>query len=162
MGSTVAVMGSSWWATGSVGGPREASGAPVSARGVGRHGHMRLRGGHPEQAESDGQPDPGCLDQPQAGLGQGGVDVVGQDRTVVVEAVESGGQAAHPGGDLGRGPVDGGVGHHLGEVLEAADELELALVGEKGEIDLGQRGRRHPRSAALRPHPADAGLAICT
>ena len=71
------------------------------------------------------------------------VHVVGQDRAVVVEAVEAGGQAADPGGDLGRGPVDGRVGHHLGQLLEAADELELALVGEEREVDLGQRAPRH-------------------
>ena len=54
----------------------------------------------------------------------------------MVEAVEGGGQTPHPGGHLGRGPIGGGIGHHLGEDLEAADELEFALVGEKGQIHL--------------------------
>ena len=49
----------------------------------------RLGRGHPEQAESDGQTDPGRFDQPQACLGQGLVDVGGEDRAVVVEAVEA-------------------------------------------------------------------------
>ena len=47
---------------------------PAPAPSIGDRSH-RLRGRHAEQAEADGEPDPGRLDQPQAGLGQCRVDV---------------------------------------------------------------------------------------
>ena len=98
-----------------------------------------------------------ALDQPQPGLGEGRIHALGQDRAVVIEAVETGGQAPDPGGDLGRRPVEGGAGHHFGKLLEAADELELALVGEKGEVDGGERRPGHPELVSLAAHPTDAG-----
>ena len=58
-----------------------------AAAPAGAGSHLVGRAG-PEQVQPDGQADPYGLDQPQAGLGQGGIDAVGHHVAVVVEAVE--------------------------------------------------------------------------
>ena len=128
------------------------------APGIGDHGH-RSHGGSravtstpgrhtPEQVEADGEADARRLDQPQAGLGRLGRDVLTDDAAVVVEAVEPVGQLAHPGRDLVRRPVVARQLDHLGQRRQRAQQLELALVG-----------RAATRSTAARSARVDAQLA---
>ena len=81
---------------------------------------------------------------------------------VVVEAVERAGQPPHPGRDLVRRPLAAAASATTsGSSDEAAQQLELALVDEQGQVDLARAGRRSmPRSAAARSIDGDAGVRV--
>ena len=81
-----------------------------------------------------------------------GSTLVAHHVAVVVEAVEAPGQLADPGRDLVGRPARRGPGHHLGQLGERAQQLELALVGEQAQVDVGERrpARRPARPPCAR------------
>ena len=76
--------------------------------------------------------------------------------------MEAAGQLADPGGQAVWRPEAGGVGQHLGVGGQGAQEIELSLVHQPGQVDAGQGARSTPRSAAIRPMAAMRAWAYCT
>ena len=94
------------------------------------------------------------LDEPQARLGEIASDRLGQHRAVVVEAVEGARQGSDPRRDLVGGPVPARLGDHVGQLLEAAQQLELPVVDQQGEVHVRDRA---PLDAPLGPDTLDRG-----
>ena len=92
-----------------------------------------------------------------------GRDLVADHVAVVVEAVEPVGELAHPGRDLVRRPLGAGQRHHLGQARQRAQQLDLALVGQERQVDVGESARApRPASPAFLPIEWMRAWAYCT
>ncbi len=141
-------------------------GSRVAVDRTGRDGHRSHRLGrvHAEEAEPDGQPDARRLDQPQPGLGQSRVDVVGQDRAVVVEAVE----ARRPGAVTQVVTLVGARSTAASATTSGSSSRQRSTSSSRGWVSsdrstsVERAPGTMPRSAALRPTPPMRALAIWT
>src|SRR5437588_578882 len=91
-----------------------------------------------EKLQPDRQAHARRLDQPQAGLGELGAHPFAQHVAVVVEAVEAAGQLADPRRHLVGRALVAGHEHHIGELRQRAQHVELALVGEQREVGVDE------------------------
>ena len=79
---------------------------------------------------------------------------------VVVEAVEAVGQLAHPRGDLVRRAVGAREREHLGQLVELAEQVELALVHEQRQVDRRQVATLDAGLGRLAPDGVDPRVGV--